>query len=271
MKKIALCILFFIFYLLPVVFAAPFSDPNKTKIIITATNSNIGELVKIIGGDKVDVEIIVPPISCSVSYDPSPSVIERVMKSNLVLSNKWEKWVRKLKIEAGDRGKIYKVMQTEGNWMIPYIHARAAEEVKNMLSYMDAENAKYYDQNYARHAYNVNFMSERIIKELDGVYGKKVICNDKIRDVLESFGFDVVAVYGRSEELTAKKLAYLIDVGKKKDVKIVIDNLQSGTSTGRELALNLGANHAVISNFILGKSYINTFRDNVERIKQAAL
>ena len=261
----------FIFYLLPVVFAAPFSDPNKTKIIVTATNSNIGELVRIIGGNKVDVEIIIPPISCPVSYDPSPSVIKRIGKSNLILSNKWEKWVKKIGMKAGEKGKIYKIMQTDGNWMIPYIHVQAAEEVKNMLSYMDAENAKYYEKNYARHCYNVNFMSEIIIKELAEVYGKKVICNDKIRDVLESFGFDVVAVYGRTEELSAKKLVFLMETGKKKGVKIVVDNLQSGTSTGRELSLNLGASHAVISNFVLGKSYINTFKDNVERIKEAAL
>ncbi|MDR1695504.1 MAG: metal ABC transporter substrate-binding protein [Endomicrobium sp.] len=251
--------------------AAPFSDPNKTKIIVTVTNSNIGELVKAVGGNKVNVEIIIPPISCPSNYDPAPSAIERVSKSNLILSLKWETWIKKIKLEAGDFGRIYKVMETEGNWMVPYINMRAAEEVKNMLSYMDAENRKYYEENYTEYVYNVKFAAEKAAKELTPVYGKKVICNDKIRDFLESFGLDVVGVYGNAEDLTAKKLAFLINSGKKNGVKIVIDNLQNGTSTGRELALNLGAKQAVISNFVLGKSYINTLKDNVERIKKAAL
>ncbi|MCL2485859.1 MAG: metal ABC transporter substrate-binding protein [Endomicrobia bacterium] len=269
MKKLILVIMLSFFALNA--YAARFYDPNKTKIIITVTNSNIGELVNVIGGDKVDVVIMLPPISCPASFDATPSVIERVEKSNLILSMKWEKWVRKIKMEAGDIGKIYKTMETEGNWMIPHINIRAAEEIKNMLSYMDSVNAKYYAENYSEYIYNVNFVAQEINKELIGVYGKKVISNDKIRDFLESFGLTVIATYGRAEELTAKKLAHLIEEGKKNNVKIVIDNIQSGTATGMDLAKSLGANHAVISNFVLGKSYINTLKDNAARIKKAAL
>lgn len=270
MKRIFLLALSGIFFTAPV-FAAPYSDPNKTKMTITVTTANIGEIIKEIGGDKVDVEIMLKPIACPSNNDITPEMVKRVEKSNLILSHPWEKWINRLKAEAGDRGKLYRQVETEGNWMIPYIHIRAAEELKNLLVRLDIENAAYYEDRYTDYAYRVSFTGEAMTKELTdaGAYGKKVIANERIKDFLEQYGFDVIATYGKAEELTAKKLAFLISEGKKQGVKIIVDNLQAGAGTGRELAQNLGAKQAVISNFILGKSYINTLRDNVGRLKRA--
>jgi len=249
--------------------AAPYSDPNKTKMTITVTNSNIGEIVKEIGGTKVDVAIIAPPISCPGVSDISPDMITRVEKSNLILSNKWEKWISRVKLEAGDLGKVYKTLETEGNWMIPNVHIRAADEIMSVLSSLDAENAAYYQTRYTDYAYRVDFAAQSVRKDLIPARGVKVISNDKIKDFLEAYGFEVIATYGSSEELTAKRLAYLIEAGKKNNVKLVVDNLQMGSGTGNELAENIGAKQAVISNFILGKSYINTLKDNASRLLKA--
>ena len=250
-------------------FGAPYSDPNKTKMTITVTTANIGEIVKTVGGDKVDVAILLKPLSCPSNNDITPEMVERAKKSNLILSHKWEKWLNKLKIEAGDRGKLYKQVETEGNWMIPHIHIRAAEEILILLSRLDIENSGYYEQNYTEYVYNINSAAKTIQKEIgDEAYGVKVVSNEMIKDFLESYGFEVVATYGKQEDLTAKKMAYLLSEGKKHSVKIVVDNLQSGAGTGRELAESIGAKQAVISNFILGKSYINTLKDNVLRLQK---
>ena len=250
--------------------AAPYSDPNKTKMIITVTNTNIGEIVREIGGDKVNVAIMVQPVACPGMSEISPDMITRVEKSNLILSNKWEKWIRRVRLEAGDIGKVYKTLQTDGNWMIPTVHIRAAEEIMSMLSGLDAENAAYYEKRYNDYAYGADYAAQRALKDIAPASGVKVICNDKIRDFLEAFGFEVVGTYGSEQDLTAKRLAYLVSEGKKKKVKLVVDNLQMGAGTGNELAANIGAKQAVISNFILGKSYVNTLKDNVSRLLKAA-
>ncbi|MDR1940720.1 MAG: metal ABC transporter substrate-binding protein [Endomicrobium sp.] len=250
-------------------FAAPYSDPNKTKMNITVTTANIGEIVKAVGGDKVDVYIMIKPLMCPSDYDITPQAVEKAEKSNLILSHKWEKWVNKLKLEVGDLGKLYKTIETDGNWMIPYIHIRAAEEIKSLLVSLDEENAKYYEENYTQYAYEVNFAASVVKKELEKAYGVKVMSNFQVKDFLENYGFDVVAVYGKSGELSAKRLSYLIKEGKKDKIKLVIDSLQMGASAGRELAKNTGAKQIAISSFILGKSYVNTLKDNVARLKKA--
>ena len=248
---------------------APFSDPNKTKIFITVTTSDIYQIVKEIGGNKVNVEMIIKPLVCPSNYDITPRIVQRTEDSNLVLSHKWETWIGRLRVQAGDRGILYKQVQTEGNWMIPYIHIRAAEEIKNMLTYMDIENGRYYEDNFADYVFSINFAADEVKRQLENAYGKKVICNEKIKDFLEWTGFDVVATYGKPEDLTAKKLAYLVTEGKKRGVKIVVDNLQAGASTGRELAENIKAKQCVISNFPIGNSYVNTLKDNGNRLLKA--
>lgn len=267
MKKIIVSLLA-VTFLFSTSFSAPYSDPNKTKMTITVTTSNIGEIVNEIGGDKVDVVIMIKPIICPSNVDITPGMLKRVERSNLILSHNWEKWINKLKLEAGDRGKIYKKVETEGNWMIPYIHIRAAEEIKDILVNLDEENKDYYEERYTSYAYKVDFTASLLKKDMEKAYGVKVIANDKIRDFLESYGFEVIGVYGKAEELTAKRMAFLVKEGKRQKAQIVIDNLQAGASTGRELAKNIEAKHIMISNFILGKSYINTLKDNIERIKK---
>lgn len=246
-----------------------FEDPNKTKITITVTTSDIYQIVKEIGGDKVDVQMIIQPVICPSNYDITPRVVERTENSNLVLNHKWETWIEKLKVRAGQRGILYKQLQTEGNWMIPYIHVRAADEIKEMLSYMDADNVKYYEDNFTDYIFRINFTADAIRKQLESAYGMKAVSNDKIKDFLEWIGFEVVATYGKSEELTAKRLAYLVKEGKKRKVRIIVDNLQAGAGTGRELADNIDAKQCVISNFPIGNSYINTLKDNAKRLLKA--
>jgi ABC-type Zn uptake system ZnuABC Zn-binding protein ZnuA len=249
--------------------AAPFSDPNKTKMTISVSNVNIGEIVKAVGGKKVEVFIIVDSLLQPESVEITPEIIKKAEDSNLILSAENEKWVNRLKIEAGTLGRIYKTLKTEGDWMIPHIHARAAEEIKTVLCVLDEENAAYYEENHLKYAYEADFTASAVKKELVSAYGVKIIANAQSKDFLLSFGFDVVGSYGKPKELTQKRFNYLLQEGKKRKVKIVVDTLQISASAGGDLAKRLDAKHIAISANILGHSYANTLKENAARIKKA--
>ena len=251
------------------VWAVPFVDPNKTKISIAVSNVNIGEITRVIGGNKVEIFVIVSSVLQPDLVEITPEIVKKVEDSNLILSAANEKWVNKLKAEAGTRGKIYKILKTEGDWMIPHIHIRAAEEIKNILCILDEENAAFYEGNYLKYAYETDFAASAVKKELAEAYGVKIIANSQIKDFLASYGFEVIGFYGRPQDLTQKRFAYLEQEGKKHKVKIVVDSLQVSASTGVDLAKKLGAKHMAISGTILGKSYTNTLKENASRIKKA--
>ncbi|MDR2191493.1 MAG: metal ABC transporter substrate-binding protein [Endomicrobium sp.] len=268
MKK-TFAILYVFFNMLAFCGAAPFVDPNKTKITIAVSNINIGEITRAIGGKKVEVFIIVNSLLQPDFVELTPEIIREVEKSNLILSVENEKWINKLKIEAGTLGRIYKTLKTEGDWMIPHIHARAADEIKTILCTLDEENAQYYEENCLKYLYAADFAASAVKKELASAYGVKVIANSQIKSFLESYGFEIVGSFGKPKDLTKKRFEYLLKEGKKQKVKIVVDNLQISAATGGDLAKSLGAKHIALSGNILGKSYVNTLKENAARLKKA--
>ena len=86
---------------------------------------------------------------------------------------------------------------------------------------------------------------------------------------MEWLGFDIVMSYGKSSNMSSAEMLMLTKKIKKEKVKYVVDNLQAGTDVGRTLAEDLKMNHIIISNFVLGRSYINTLKNNIDKINKA--
>jgi len=67
---------------------------------------------------------------------------------------------------------------------------------------------------------------------------------------VEWAGFDIVAIYGRPEDLSVAEVEKLVVEAKEAGVALVIDNLQSGaTSNSETMAEDVGAIQVTISNF----------------------
>lgn len=103
-----------------------------------------------------------------------------------------------------------------------------------------------------------------------GVSGVRVLCSDQQAEVAKWMGLSVVEVYPRAEEFTPLLLHSITDLGRKKSIRLCIDNLQSGPDAGRELAKDIGAAHVTLSNFPGGFARTDTWsrciRDNVSRV-----
>ena len=52
-----------------------------------------------------------------------------------------------------------------------------------------------------------------------------------------------------------------------KRVALVVDNLQSGPNTGKQIAEDIGAAHVTLSNFPLKGSFIETLEENVAKLE----
>ncbi len=236
------------------------------KIKITVTTSHLANLVNEICKDKVDIITIIQPTMCPSNNDIDPVLMKEIAKSNIILYHSWQPWVKNLKYKIGNLGIVYREFETDGNLMIPYINVRGAEEIKDLFIVWDADNKKFYEQNFLNYVFKVNHVAGEIAKNTSKRYNIKVVCNNKISDFLQWLGFDVVTEYGKSEDMPPSEMIKLSKTAKTKKVKLIIDNLQVGTDIGRVLSKDLKLKHIIISNFPLGGSYINTLKDNVAKI-----
>ncbi len=153
--------------------------------------------------------------------------------------------------------------------MIPQINAKAASEITGILSQNDPENKAFYQNNLQVYLKRIDALSVSIRKSISVYRGVNVICSAQLEDVFAWLGFNVINTYGRPEDFSAKEMAEVMRSAKNKDLRIIADNLQDGSSAGVQLAKDLGARHIALSNFPLNDSYAETLRQNIDTIEKA--
>lgn len=239
------------------------------RIKIVATTSLIGTIVETIGKDKVDVVTIIPAGMCPGHFDIKPGDMASMYDAKVLLSHGWEEWMTKLVNSIENKKLITRTIDIEENWMLPNINKRAATEIANILCEVDPPNKYWYKKNLDNYKREIDSVAIYLKESTQNLQGVKVICSDYQADFLSWLELDIIATYGRPEELTPKELTKLMDVGKKENVQIVIDNLQSSSKIGKQIAEEIGAAHVILTNFPLDNSYVNALKENVEKIVKA--
>jgi len=222
---------------------------------IVAGSSLIADIAQNVAGDKLEIHNLIPPGMCPGHYDVIPSDFETLANSKVIIIHNWQQDKANITglIEAADNPNlIIKVIDVNGNWMTPPVQAEAVDKIAQALSEIYPENSAYYQEKAEKGTQSVLTKGEEIKTrlqqaKLDGV---KVICTDEQAGFVIWAGFDIVATYGRPEELSVAEVGELITEAKKAGVALVIDNLQSGaTSNSATMAQDIGAIQVTISNF----------------------
>jgi zinc transport system substrate-binding protein len=85
-------------------------------------------------------------------------------------------------------------------------------------------------------------------------------------DFVEWAGFDVVATYGRPEDLSPADVDQLVTEAKQAGAALVIDNLQSGSTTlGAAMEPDIEAIPVTISNFPGGLENTETWEKAIDK------
>lgn len=242
-------------------------ESNKLKVV-TGT-SLINNIVQEVGGDKVEVVNIIPPGSCPGHFDLKPDDVQKLATAQLFLLHTWqgEMFTRDLIDSVRNEQLAVMPVDVAGNWMAPPAQKEAVQKIAAVLAEKDPANKTYYEQNAARIAANVEAKGTELLGKLNAASAAnvKVICADMQQGFLKWAGFDVVATYGRQEELTPQVMQNLVVQGRQAGVKLVVDNLQSGPETGAGIARELGAARVTLSNFPGAFPQTDTWSSAVEK------
>jgi len=221
--------------------------------VITGT-SLIANIVEDIGGEKVVARNVIPPGSCPGHYDIKPGDIKSLAEGDVFLIHDWQQEYENITglISAADNSDlIIKVIEIKGNWMAPPYQAEAVDKIAAVLSAIDPENSGYYQERSEERRQAILAKGDELQTELETskVNEVSVICSSLQTGFVVWAGFEVVATYGRPEELTPAKVADIVANAKAAGVALVIDNLQSGPEAGKAMAQDIGAVQITISFF----------------------
>jgi len=236
-----------------------------------AGSSLITNIIQDVADGKVETRTLIPAGVCPGHYDVKPSDIEALANSKALFIHDYQQSFQNIAgvIEAAENADlIITTINVTGNWMVPSVQAEAVDRIAQALGEIDPENSAYYQERAAERAQAILAKGEEVRNRLLGiaVEGVKVICADMQEGFVKWAGFDVVATYGRPEDLSVADVEQLVNEAKEAGVALVIDNLQSGaTATGEAMAQDIGAIQVTISNFPGGLENTETWEKAIDK------
>lgn len=247
----------------------PACTPASADVV--AGSSHIANIIADVSAGKLKVRVLIPPESCPGHYDIKPGDIAALTKSKALIIHDYQQNMKNVTsaIEAAKNPNlVVKVVEVKGNWMVPSVQAEGVTKVAEMLAGLDRENADFYRQRAEQRKKEILAKGDEVKKRLEAanLSQVKVICADRQLGFVKWAGFNVVASYGRPEELSVGDVEKLVKQAKEAGVVLVIDNLQSGaTATSEAMARDIGAVQVTISNFPGGLKGTESWEKAIDR------
>jgi zinc transport system substrate-binding protein len=246
------------------------SGPPSADIM--TGSSYITNIIQDLSDGGVKTRTIIPPGVCPGHYDVKPSEIKALANSKALFIHNYQQTYQNIAgaVEAAQNPDlIITVLNVTGNWMVPAVQAEAVNKIAQALGEIYPENAAYYQGNASERIQAILAYGEQVKNRLQdaGVDGAKVICAAMQEGFVRWAGFNVTATYGRPEELgSPADVEQLLTEAIEAGVVLVIDNLQSGTTTlGASLGHDIEAIPVTISNFPGGLENTETWEKAIDK------
>ncbi len=240
--------------------SAPAPAADKPKVV--ATFSILGDLVRQVGGDHVEVTTLVGPNGDAHVFEPGPKESAGLAEADLLIANGlgFEPWLERLSQAAGFKGAL--VTATDGVAPLPAEHEEHEEEeaeegehehdhgALDPHAFQDLANGQVYVANIAKgltqvdpaHAAEFEANAQRLSAEMAALDAELkadfaavpetqrhvLTSHDAFRYFARAYGVDFVAIHGVSTEAepTAKDLAEIVRQARAGNIKaIFLENM----------------------------------------------
>ena len=241
--------------------------------------------VERIGGDEVQVEVMVNPGESPATFNPNPKKMSQLANAKLYFSIgvPFEKvWISRIKNIQPKlqvvplNKKIYIAPSShpqhdEGDphiWLSPPLVKIMAAEIEASLSRQRPEKSDFFKINY-----------QTLIKEIDKLDQEiqQVFAKGKNRTFMvfhpawthfaEAYGLEQISIENQGKEPGPRALQRIINKGKKLNIKVIFVQKQFGLSVAKKIAKMIGA--TVKEMDPLTENYMDSMRNTAKAISGA--
>jgi ABC-type Zn uptake system ZnuABC Zn-binding protein ZnuA len=239
---------------------------DSSKLHVLATTSIIKSILVGTGGENIVIEELIPAGMCPGHFDLKPRHLVLINNSAVIFYHGWEPWINGILKATNTGNRSFVRLQYGESLSLPEDYRKAVQTAAETLSRVDPGHADFYLNNARRYSEQIKTKADRIKQKAIALRNSAVICAEQQASFLRWLGMDVIATYGRDEELTPQQLISLIKAANAHHIKAVVDNLQSGRHAGETIAHETGSLHIILSSFPLDDSYLQMLDDSMNAL-----
>ncbi|MDA1349843.1 MAG: metal ABC transporter substrate-binding protein [Chloroflexi bacterium] len=245
-------------------------SPDDGVLRVVTTVSPITSLVENIGGTRIRLEGIIPEWTNSHTFSPSPSVARVMAEADLIVLNglfleepSLEMAMANKKdgaviLTLGDKAISpeewvfdFSFPESDGHpnphlWTSPILALKYAELIRDELVALDASNAGYYRENYAKLEARIEDLDRRISAAFQTVpvgNRKLLTYHDSFPLFASRYGLEIIGAVQPSDfrEPSAREVARLIDQVRETGVPAIFGSEVFPSPVMRQIAKEGGA------------------------------
>jgi len=262
MKKITLLITTLVILLISSTNAT--AEEETTNIV--CTNSALADFTSNIITENVTISYIMPGGSCPAHFDISPSQVSEIIEADIIISLGWEPWLTNISDKLVDINQQQIKCTGFGEWNLPQNAIKFVEKIRDeLIILLPEQNDSIFDnaQNYINEINQTEGYIKKMIKSMN-YENRQVIAMEWQMEFIEMLGFDVVTFYGPPEGLSTQDKLNITDIAISNEIVAIVDNLQSGTDFGGQIAEDAKTSHVVFTNFPGAIDNVDTYLEMIE-------
>lgn len=252
-------------------------------------------LLERVGGDRVDVQVLVGPGESPATFEPTPRQIaglagarvyfaigvpfERALLPKIAQTFsdlpivRTEESVERMEAPVGHGPETSPFEHAHGSidphvWLNPQNAASLARSMEETLAEIDPAGAPIYEANLRALSSDLAALDDEIASRLSPVRGREMyVFHPSYGYFAEAYGLVQVAIEVDGQEPSAKQLARLVTQAKERGVTTIFVQPQFSMRTARTVAEALGA--AVVTLDPLARNYPSNMRSMAAEIRVA--
>lgn len=258
-------------------------DNNKPTIAVAIPP--IANIVEGICGDSVNVITVLPTGASPESYEPSAKEIAKLQNAQIYFSiglPMEESYIlptlrgdtKKIELHKAISKKYPDLSEGEHSHRDPHIWLSvkrmllATEKIEKAVCELMPENAENYLKNSKKYANKLKTTNEEIVK----LFAQKknrgfIVFHPAFSYFADEYSLKMYALEEHGKEITAKRLAQMIDFAKKENIKTIFYQTENSDKTPKSFAKEIGGNAYKLDP--LSYNYIENMKAMAEAIAKA--
>lgn len=271
---------------------APGSADDKLSVV--ASFYPMYDFAGKIGGDKIEVSVLVPAGSEPHDWEPSTSDIIALEKADVFIYNGagMEGWAedilsslsnKSLTVVEASKGISPMLKDSKPDphvWLDPKLAKSELANIKDALAAADPDNASYYEENYNKYAAEFDALDGELRESLSACPKKDIVVAHQAYGYLcAAYGLNQIAIEGilAESEPDPARMAEIVDIVRDKGINVIFFEELISPKVAQSIADETGAQVAVLNPLgglsdeekAAGGDYISVMKKNLEELKKA--